>query len=409
MFNIRYFLLPAEVRCLHDLQLSGSAVRAFVICFSIVGILIMVLIGHLSEVEEVELTDLKNHIGEVVQSRGVVLGTVHYGSGASKLLIFDCNDTAEVYIETSKKEFKPGSRIMVRGEVYPGDERPGITAANDRSIEVLGNGEISELDRWSEPWEVYDVRGTVVSSDRVGWDDHDLVILYFRGDVQERIGVLLLECEEGPGLGDLINVTGVLGTEGDLLCFGPGSLQILNRAVPRCISLRQLIQEMELGVASLEPRTLEGFLRYEPTGRSFYIGEEPSGSLISVKVKIPEPIEFIHKGDLVELVNCSITWDPQSLRYHLSPELVRLLEPYGTWVINLESLDYGVGEFEGCRVVVKGVLETINGTAVLLDGERSIIVVGIDNGEIGEEVELEGTIVFDAFDNRYRLIVEEGP
>ncbi len=394
---------------MHDLQLSGSAVRAFVICFSIVGILILVLIGYLSEVEEVGLSDLEGHVGEVVRSRGVVLGTVHYGSGASKLLIFDCNDTVEVYIETSRKDFKPGSRIMVRGEVYLGDERPGITAANDRSIEVLRNGETGELDRWSEPWDVCSVRGTVVSSDRVGWDDHDLVILYFSGDIQIRIGVLLLECEEGPGPGDLINVTGVLGTEGDLLCFGPGSLQILNRAVPRSLSLRQLIQEMELGVASLEPRTLEGYLRYEPAGRSFYIGEEPSGSSIGVRVKVPEPIEFIHKGDLVELVNCSIAWDPQSLRYHLSPELVRLLEPYGTWAINLESLDYGVGEFEGCRVLVKGILETVNGTAVLLDGERSLIVVGIDEGEIGKEVELEGMIVFDAFDNRYRLIVEEGP
>lgn len=394
---------------MHDLQLSGSAVRAFVIVFSIVGIMVLALIGYLSEVEEVGLSDLEGHAGEVVRSRGVVLGTVHYGSGASKLLIFDRNDTAEVYIETSGKEFRPGSRIMVRGEVYLGDERPGITAANDRSIEVLGSGDTGELERWSEPFDVCSVSGTVVSSDRVGWDDHDLVILYFRGDVQERIGALLLECDEGPGLGDLINVTGVLGTEGNLLCFGPGSLEILNRAVPRCISLRHLIQEMELGVASLEPRTLEGYLRYEPTGRSFYIGEEPSGSSISVRVKVQEPIEFIHKGDLVELVNCSITWDPDSLRYHLFPELVRLLEPYGTWAINLESLDYGVGEFEGCHVLVKGILERINGSAVILDGERSLIVIGIDEGEIGEEVELQGTIIFDAFDNRYRLMVEEGP
>ena len=111
----------------------------------------------------------------------------------------------------------------------------------------------------------------------------------------------------------------------------------------------------------------------------------------------------------MELVHCSITWDQSTLRYHLSPELVRLLEPYGTWAINLGSLDYGVGEFEGCLVVVKGILETVNGTFVLIDGERSLIVVGIDEGEIGKEVELQGTIVFDAFDNRYRLMVEEGP
>ncbi|MCK5773239.1 MAG: hypothetical protein KAH57_05575, partial [Thermoplasmata archaeon] len=241
---------------------------------------------------------------------------------------------------------------------------------------------------WSEPFDVCSVRGTVVSSDRVGWDDHYLVVQFFRGDAQERVEALLLECEEGPGPGDLINVTGVLGTEGGLLCFGPGSLEILNRAVPSCISLRQLVQEMELGVASLEPRTLEGYLRYEPSGRSFYIGEEPSGSLINVKVKVPEPIEFIHKGDLVELVNCSVSWDPDSLRYHLFPELVKLLEPYGTWAINLGSLDYGVGEFEGCLVVVKGVLETVNGTLVLVDGERSLIVVGMDEGETGKEVEL---------------------
>ena len=394
---------------MHDLQLSGSAARAFVIVFSIVGITVLALIGYLSEVEEVGLSDLEDHAGEVVMTRGVVLGTVHYGSGASKLLIFDRNDTAEVYIETSGKEFRPGSRIVVRGEVYLGDERPGITSANDRSIDVLRSGEAGELGEWSEPFDVCSVRGTVVSSDRVGWDDHYLVVQFFRGDAQERVEALLLECEEGPGPGDLINVTGVLGTEGGLLCFGPGSLEILNRAVPSCISLRQLVQEMELGVASLEPRTLEGYLRYEPSGRSFYIGEEPSGSLINVKVKVPEPIEFIHKGDLVELVNCSVSWDPDSLRYHLFPELVKLLEPYGTWAINLGSLDYGVGEFEGCLVVVKGVLETVNGTLVLVDGERSLIVVGMDEGETGKEVELPGTIVFDTFDNRFRLMVEEAP
>ncbi len=394
---------------MHDLQLSGSAVRAFVIVFSIVGIMILVLIGHLSEVEEVGLSDLDSHTGEVVETRGVVLGAVHYGSGASKLLIFNGNDSAEVYIETSREEYGPGSRIKVRGEVYLGDATAGITAANDRSIELLSSGEIGELDGWSEAWDVCCVRGTVVSSDRVGWDGHDLVISYFGEEGERRIGALLLECEEGPGLGDLINVTGVLKVEGDMLCYGPGSLQILNRAVPRSMRLRQLIQEMELGVVSHDPMTLEGYLRYEPTGRSFYIGEEPSGSSISVKVKVVEPIEFIHKGDLVELVNCSMIWDPESLRYHLSPEFVRLLEPYGTWSINLGSLDYGVGEFEGCRALVKGILETVNGTAVILDGERSLIVVGIDEGEIGKEVELEGTIVFDAFDNRYRMMVGEHP
>ncbi|MCK5773091.1 MAG: hypothetical protein KAH57_04830, partial [Thermoplasmata archaeon] len=142
------------MRCLHDLQLSGSAARAFVIVFSIVGITVLALIGYLSEVEEVGLSDLEDHAGEVVMTRGVVLGTVHYGSGASKLLIFDRNDTAEVYIETSGKEFRPGSRIVVRGEVYLGDERPGITSANDRSIDVLRSGDAGELGEWSEPFDV---------------------------------------------------------------------------------------------------------------------------------------------------------------------------------------------------------------------------------------------------------------
>ena len=151
---------------MHDLQLSGSAVRAFVIVFSIVGIMVLALIGYLSEVEEVGLSDLKDHAGEVVRSRGVVLGTVHYGSGASKLLIFDRNDTAEVYIETSGKEFRPGSRIMVRGEVYLGDERPGITAANDRSIEVLGSGDTGELERWSEPFPWLTVRFSLPGKQR---------------------------------------------------------------------------------------------------------------------------------------------------------------------------------------------------------------------------------------------------
>jgi len=56
-----------------------------------------------------------------------------------------------------------------------------------------------------------------------------------------------------------------------------------------------------------------------------------------------------------------------------------------------------------------GILEAINGTTVILDGERSLIVVGIEEGNIGKEVKLIGKIVFDAFDNRYRLMVEEGP
>ena len=93
---------------MHRLQLSGFTVKAIVVGFSVFGIVVLFLIGYLSEVPRVGLSDLDEHVGEVVKARGTVLGTVHYSSGASKIMIIDGNKTAEVYVETAGDDMDIG-------------------------------------------------------------------------------------------------------------------------------------------------------------------------------------------------------------------------------------------------------------------------------------------------------------
>ena len=155
--------------------------------------------------------------------------------------------------------------------------------------------------------------------------------------------------------------------------------------------------------APLYPMDISAYVIYEPMGTSLYVSEAAQGGSISIRVNMPQPSEMIHKGDLVELINSTLSWIPEKARYELNADTVRVTDPHGPWMLNLEALEWGVSEFEGCQVVMEGQIEKRPNATILKDGEYSIRLKGYDHLRTGEISTVTGEIVFDPEKNIYLL------
>jgi len=389
-------------------KLGLGAVRSFVLLFSLTGVLILTLIAHLSEVPDVELKHLREYSGETVECGGTVIGSVKYDSGSVKLLIHENGTVVELYIEDLDDSFEPGERLSVKGEVYTYSSRVGVTVQNGRYISREGKVPVLDLLHGSNTGRIYNTMGHISRVHRMDRGDLEGEII-FDGGLNRSATYIDIDASElaiKPRTGDLVNVTGLLTDKKQLVCFGPGSVVVLQRAVPVEYSIGRVVDELASGYSELITRSLiiECYSKYEPMGSSLYLSDEPSGSDISIKGRIDRDQGlFIHKGDLVRIENASLSWEPQEARYVLEIGTLMLIEPHGPWSINLDSLSWGVGEFEEVEVTTTGSLEEKGGDLYIVDEEVMLRVVGAGEMELGVEREYSGVVRFDTGRNDYYL------
>ena len=377
-----------------DFKISETYVKVFVIAFSLVGVGILLVISTLSEIEEVPISELGDHIGEEVSCRGSVVGAVHYEMGSARILIADGLDLLEIYVERSSRRVKPGDMIRTTGEPFGSGGEVTMTVDSDKCLELMDFKEPLEIED-GLPGSICSLTGTI-STCRTTYDEGFSASVYRRcGEDIMLYEVISSESMVTPFAGSMVNITGLLSGNNSLISFGE-SVQVISEPRSTDSSLGMLVEEMRSspGRAPLYPMDITAYVSYEPMGTTLYVSEEPQGGKISIRVNILKPNDLIHKGDLIELVNSTLLWDPEKARYELQTDTVRVTEAHGPWVLNLESLEWGVSEFEGCQVILEGLIEIENGSTVISDGMFSIELMGGDELQVGEIDTLQGEIAF---------------
>lgn len=389
------------------IHLSEGRVRSIVIAVSIVGMIVLLIIGSLSETPLIGIDEAGGYEGERVRIEGQVVGIDPMEGDSSSILLYGSGGTIEVLLEDVMSKDLIGDVIIVEGDVIKMNGEPCISSSNSDTIDRRKRLSISEMEQDPIPGEHVWMRGIVVSSSYIG-DDTDSIkisMITDHGSWDLQIEALVRSNDDDARIGDVVNLSGIISDEKELLCYGDGSMVILSRGAPSSISLTKLLLDMEEeGVPNiLHPVNVQGYLRYEPTDYSFYISDVPEGSKVSIKVSIES--SGLHKGDLVSLVNCTILWDEAYMRYFLSPESIDIVTEYGPWRIGLGNLEHGLSGFEDSMVSIDGFLEIINGSVYLTDGIGFLGIRGFDGLSIGSTVSLAGII---RYDNRMNVYFLEG-
>jgi hypothetical protein len=387
------------------LSLSEGKVKAIVICFSLFGMIALFFIGSLSEVPSIKIAEAGEHDGELVSIRGHIAGVDSVKGDSSVVLLYDSGNVIKAYVEDDLNNDLLGSIVTIQGEVFMNDGTPHLTASSADSLDVNERNGIFRFDGELREGESVWTLGVVISSTYGGGDREITRIspILEEGTSTSSIEVHLISNSEGPRTGDVVNLTGLVSDEGNLICFGKGSMEVLSRGSPSSMSLNTLLWDMETGMISpiLSPVNVQGYLRYEPTKWSFHISDVPEGSSVSIKVSVSS--EELHKGDLVSLVNCSLIWETEQMRFYLEPESVELVESYGPWNIGIGDLPYGLSGFEDTMVSVDGHIENVNGTRYITDDVGYLEIRGFKDLPGSTPTTLTGRIRYDSRWNVYFL------
>jgi len=393
-------------------KIGERAVKGIVIGFSLLGLLVLGAISIMTEVRTIDIQDASDHIGERVEVSGTVLGAERIPSGANSLMLIETNHTLEVYIERSNRQYDPGTRVIVSGELVSLDGEPTLTVQTDRSVAVE-----SRVEAFMDPYEA-GIGDPVLfecgvrSLSRTGWDSMEITADPLIKSDMENGGSVLIKAggvTEQFGTGDILLVSGLKTEERGFRTHGSSSIEILSRTESRTVSLLRFLDDVRFSPdgAPLGPVTLEGYLRYEPSGKSIYIGDAPEGSTVSIKARLPEADPCLHRGDLVLLENCSMVWEGEGLRFHLEPENYQLLEAHGPWILNLDSLEGGVNEYLGSHVVLSGEIEQDQDRVTLVDGRASIELKNCTSVSAGMEASVRGKVSLDTLLNLLYIEVSE--
>jgi len=370
-----------------------------VIVFSIVGICLLGLVSYISEVKRVDLSDLESHTGRTVEIDGTVVGAEHDPSGVTRILLYGDGFLVEATIDRSSKEVGPGDRILLRGEPYVKGGVCFISSPTDRSMEVKEGGLVQEFSL-SSPGEICTLEGIVLQADNHGYRGYNLTLeIPDQDGGRVIIWALALESDGDPGPGDIITVTGLRSANDGLVSFGNDAIVINYKATPMMSEIAFLVGS-DPYLLPREPITLEGYLRYTPRGRSFYIGEASEGSSISIRVQVEESPADLSRGDRLMLSNCTISYDPTAMRYSLLPSEVQLVESHGPWILSLGNLSFGIGDYEGCEVILDGVVEEDIDRSLIRDGEATLELRG---GPVSSPV--SGIVRYDTMKSAYYLEV----
>lgn len=391
------------------IPVSERTVKIIVITLSIAGVLGLVVLAQWSETPQVNISELQDHEGETVRSYGLVIGQDLLSSGASRLLLVDGNGTAEIYIERSSNEYPSGTNIKVKGEVFSSDGSFSITVQSDSGVQKIGEMEETAFGRDSIAGSIVTFQGNLVSKDSGGWNDEECIIMVEGDDGPLFVDVTISRVDEEFHNGDLISFFGYLWEGGDVLCYGDSSVELIYRPESATSSLVALIDRLKDDQNDIPAgkMNIRSYVKYEPVSKSLYISDEVEGSAISVKVILPDPDPLIHKGDLIELINTTILWDPQSLRYEFHAEWASVILPYGPWRLGLDNLDFGVSSYENTEVILTGEPVLTGDGKFLNNGNSRIELRSIDTIPMGRDIELRGYIRFDPMTNSFYLEVME--
>ncbi|MFW3147306.1 MAG: hypothetical protein ACMUIE_10920 [Thermoplasmatota archaeon] len=391
-------------------KLGEREVRLIVVVFSILGLILLAVIGSLAEVPEVELSKVKDHHGDRIWTRGIVVGTEGANDGGERLLLYDEGGTLEVFAERGAGGLRSGTEIRVKGEVFLSHGEPTLTVQSEGSIEKVSGGQISPFDGLWVVGEAYWFKGSVASVQWNSYGDGSVLVRTSgsTGGNGSQFQLRVYSFDEDIRAGDQVNITGLVTGEREVLSFGSRSIQITGRSSSVSASIERLIEEMRFSPEDgpSTPVTLQGYLKYEPAGRSFYLSDVPEGSTISIKVVHNGDAPGLHKGDLVEITNCSMIWDPSGMRYHLEPGSVSLVEQYGPWSLSIGSLEGGVEMFNLCSVSIEGYIHEEGGRTYLLDQGSRLEIRNITAGPGQDLLTLVGTVMLDPELNSYYLDVE---
>jgi len=377
--------------------ISESTVKKIVFATSLIGIVVLCAISVFTGIDTVKLDELEDHSGEKVWTRGSVIGTRSEDDGSMEVLLNDGNITVEIFIESYDEELKTGDKLKLKGEVFSYGETVSMTVQNENGIELENEVELRSYDRSLPNGTFVFFNGTITSTVTTGWSSFDLEIRSGEGMDTRIIHMSIEEPGYDVKIGDTIRVEGMKEGSNSVISYGDRAAILLYRPESRAASLLQLIRDVEDSPFNMPTGLLdiEGYVKYEPTSRTLYLSDEPEGSSISIKVELPEPDPMIHKGDLVRIVNSTIDWDEKGLRFMISSEYCQVLEPYGPWYLILDSLPYGISQFENAMVVLKGEVGSADGIFRLVDGGSSIELRSIDPIPMGGEREFCGRVSYD--------------
>jgi hypothetical protein len=392
------------------LQLSERAIRVAVLGFSVVGLIALSIIATLTAVEDIHIWEAEDHVGDRVRIDGTFIGSCPPEQGSLWAMIMEANETLEIFIERGDGGIVPGSRITVEGEVVTIDGAPTLTVQNQERVIIESEGYPETLNKGIEPGNFYHVLGSVRSSRYLGWEHQQVLIdPIAEGHPDTNMLVMdLINVKENLRTGDLVNITAYFSDHVTAFTYGDLNVKLLSRAEPRTLSLLRLVEDIREDPSSipLEPITVDGYLRYPARGSSIYISDLVEGGDISIRATLPERMDELEKGDLVRLVNCSISWDVESMRFVLEPEYASLIERFGPWSLNLEHLEYGLTEFEGAVVEVRGIVVDSGDHVELIDGERRVRVLNW-NGAMDEyDTVVTGRVVYDPITNSMHIDTE---
>jgi hypothetical protein len=391
-------------------QLSERSVRIAVLGFSVVGLIALTLIASLTEVDEIGISELNEHLGERVRIKGTMIGNSHSGSDSAWIMLREENESLEVFIERGDGNILPGSIVTADGEVVTIDGEPTLSVQNEERL-VVENGEgIRPVEEGIIPGKVHFVIGIVRACSYEGWDQQEITIspINDHPSLPNSLVIHVLRFEEEFRTGDLLNLTAFFIDNSNGISYGEQNIRLLSRAEPRTVSLLRLVEEMrdDPSSAPYEPLTLDGYLKYTPLGRSIYISDLIEGGDISIKAKLPTPLDGAEKGDLVRLYNCSMAWDAESMRFELASEEAAILESYGPWKLNLENLKNGLIEFEGVLVELVGTVIEEGTSQVLISGGVSVKLCNWMGDLNGDDTVVVGRVMFDSITNS--LYIETG-
>ncbi|MEA3559712.1 MAG: hypothetical protein U9R75_10705 [Candidatus Thermoplasmatota archaeon] len=388
-----------------DLSLSEGKVKVLVICFSLFGMIALFFIGSMSEVPSISIAEAGEYDGELVSIRGHIAGVDSVKGDSSVVLLYDSGNMMKAYVEDDLDNDILGSIVTVQGEIFMNDGDPHLTASSADSLDINERNEIYRFDGELREGDSIWTLGIVISSTYGGGGLEITRIspILEEGTSTSPIEVHLMSNSEDPRTGDVVNLTGLISDESNLICFGEGSMEILSRGSPSSMSLNTLLRDMETGMISpiLSPVDVQGYLRYEPTKWSFYISDVPEGSSVSIKVSVSS--EELHKGDLVSLVNCSLIWENEQMRFYLEAESFELVESYGPWNIGIGDLPYGLSGFEDTMVSIDGHIENVNGTRYITDDVGYLEIRGFEDVPGSTQMTMTGRIRHDSRWNVYFL------
>ncbi|MGA1847988.1 MAG: hypothetical protein ACMUHB_01485 [Thermoplasmatota archaeon] len=393
-------------------EMGERTVKLIVVGFSLIGLLVLGTISYMTEVPRIDISEAPDHIGERVEISGTVLGEERSSSGACSLMVIEGNDTLEIYIERSDRGYEPGMRITATGELSSFDGAAALTVQTDRSVNLRSSEEASPDPYGVEIGAPVVFECAVRSIGYTGWDSIEITADPIIDIDATNEGSVLIEAqgiEERIRAGDILQVMGLKRDDRCFRTYGSTSIIILSRTESRTLSLLRFLDDVRFSPdgAPLGPVTLEGFLKYEPSGRSIYIADAPEGSTISIKARLPEADPCLYRGDLVLLENCSMVWEGEGLRFHLEPERYELIEAHGPWTLNLDSLEGGVNEYLGSVVIMEGEVRQEGDDVFLIDGRASVELRNCSMVSPGLEAGVQGKVSLDTARNVLYIEVSE--